>query len=67
MGTYKITECKNNDLYYKYYEKQAKINKGLQKRPTLKILESSLKALTAFNISINTKTDKLRVEAFDFP
>lgn len=43
------------------------ISHGLQNNPTLKILESSLRALTAFNISINTKTLKDKVEAFFFP
>jgi hypothetical protein len=45
----------------------ARINKGLLKSPTLKMLESSERAFTAFSISINTNTDKLRVEALLLP
>lgn len=48
-------------------DKQAKINKGLEKIPTLNILESSERALTAFNISINTRTESDKVEALAFP
>ena len=46
---------------------QAKMSRGFENRPTLKILESSERALRAFNISIITKTDNDNVDALAFP
>lgn len=48
-------------------KQQAIISQGLENNPTLKMLESSLKALTALSISIKTKTLKDKVDAFFFP
>jgi len=60
-GKYRIIECNATD------EMQASINRGFENKPTLNILESSERAFKAFNISIMTKTERLKVEALAFP
>jgi hypothetical protein len=60
-GIYKIRQWKRTDPI------QATIKIGLAKIPIVKILESSLRALIALNISIVTRTDKDIVEALAFP
>lgn len=60
-GIYKIMQWKSIDPII------ATIKIGLAKIPIVKILESSLRALTALNISIVTRTDKDIVEALAFP
>jgi hypothetical protein len=67
IGEYKIIECNPRELNKKKYDKQARISRGLLNRPTLRILESSERALSALSISIITSTDKLRVEALALP
>jgi len=47
--------------------RQARIKMGLEKRPTVSKLESSLRALMALNISIMTRTDSDKVDALAFP
>jgi len=54
-------ECNNRE------EMQASIKRGLEKRPTLSIEESSERAFTALSISIKTSTESDNVEAFVLP
>ena len=60
-GTYKMTECNNME------QVTAINNQGLPSMPIWNKEESSLKALIELNISIVTKTERERVDAFCFP
>jgi len=61
IGIYKMIEWKAKDPAI------AAIKIGLANIPIVNILESSLKALIALNISIVTRTDNDIVEAFALP